>query len=142
MGWHPFDLDHLAQRIVLAARKRDDKSLNQAYKLRASCAYGLERFWGEHLRLNGAKSNQEDQNKAAFVADVWKALSVELLPKAGIQLPVEVLSNSQNEQQIQIVADRLWDLNSYDRQVALAVLTNLCDAVVWWTQRLKGGSDA
>ena len=142
MGWHPFDLDHLAQEIVLAARKRDEKSLNQAYKLRASCAYGLERFWGEHLRLNGAKSNQEDQNKAAIVADVWKALSVELLPKAGIQLPAEVLSNSQNEQQIQIVADRLWDLNSYDRQVALAVLTNLCDAVVWWTQRLKGGSDA
>jgi len=142
MGWHPIDLDHHAQRVVLAARKRDPKSLNQAYKLRAACAYGLERFWGEHLRLNGAKANQEDRNKASFVADVWQVLSKELLPNAGIKLPEEMLSNSQNEDEIQAVADRLWDLNSYDRQVALAVLTNLCDAVVWWTQRLKGGSGA
>jgi hypothetical protein len=141
MGWTPFDLDHHAQRIVLAARKRDSKSLNQAYKLRASCAYGLERFWGEHLRLNGIKSTQEDKNKAAFVADVWKALSVDLLPMAGIKIPTELLSNNQSEQKIQEVADRLWSLNDYDRQVALAVLTNLSDAVVWWTQRVKGGSD-
>jgi hypothetical protein len=142
MGWTRFDLDHHAQRIVLAARKRDPKSLNQAYKLRATCAYGLERFWGEHLRLNGAKANQEDQHKAAFVADVWKTLSVELLPKAGIKIPTELLSNRDSERQIEDVAERLWDLNAYDRQVALAVLTNLSDAVVWWTQRLKGGADA
>lgn len=142
MGWTRFDLDHHAQRIVLAARKRDPKSLNQAYKLRATCAYGLERFWGEHLRLNGAKSNQEDKNKAAFIEDVWKALSVELLPKAGVHIPFEVLSNNQDESKILDVAERLWDLNPYDRQVALAVLTNLSDAVVWWTQRLKGGADA
>jgi len=46
MGWHPYDLDHLAQEIVLKARKKDPDSLNQAYKMRATCAYGLERFWG------------------------------------------------------------------------------------------------
>ena len=40
MGWHPYDLDHLAQEIVLRARHRDSDSdsLNQAYKMRAACA--------------------------------------------------------------------------------------------------------
>lgn len=144
MSWTQFDLDHQAQKIVLAARKRDPKSLNQAYKLRATCAYGLERFWGEHLRLNGAKSSQEDKHKAAFVADVWKALTKTLLPQAGIELPTELLSNSNDEDKIRAVVEKLWDpaLSAYDRQVALAVLTNLCDAVVWWTQRVKGGADA
>jgi hypothetical protein len=138
MSWNRFELDHHAQKIVLKARERDEKSLNQAYKMRATCAYGLERFWGEHLRLNGAKSNQGDQDKAAFIADVWAALTKELLPKAGIDLPVEVRSSNHSEAQIQEVASKLWGLDDYERQVSLAVLTNLCDAVVWWTQRLKG----
>ena len=69
MAWHPYNLDHLAQEIVLQARHRDPGSLNQAHKLRASCAYGLERFWGEHLRLK-----DKEPEKAAFVGDVWKAL--------------------------------------------------------------------
>lgn len=141
MSWNRFELDHYAQRIVLEARKRDPKSLNQAYKMRASCAYGLERFWGEHLRLNGEKSSQEDRAKAAFIADVWKALATEILSKAGIKLPQEVLSNTQSEATINKVAAQLWGLDDYERQVALAVLTNFCDAIVWWTQRLKGGSD-
>jgi hypothetical protein len=42
------------EEIVLKARHRDHNpkktSLNQAYKMRTACAYGLERFWGEHLR--------------------------------------------------------------------------------------------
>lgn len=142
MGWNRFDLDHHAQKIVLEARKRDTKSLNQAYKMRATCAYGLERFWGEHLRLNGRRSNQEDQNKAAFIADVWAALTQKILPKAGITLPSEVRSSNHSEAQIQEVVSKLWDLEDYERQVSLAVLTNLCDAVVWWTQRLKVGAEA
>jgi hypothetical protein len=131
MAWRPYDLDHLAQEIVLRARQRDPDSLNQSHKMRATCAYGLERFWGEHLRLAG-----KEQAKAAFVADVWNALAG-VLQKAGMSLPATMLSNSDDERQIQSVAEHLWNLPAHDQQAALAVLTALCDAVVWWTQRLK-----
>lgn len=138
MAWHPYNLDHLAQEIVLQARHRDPGSLNQSHKMRASCAYGLERFWGEHLRLNGKNSSQEDQNKAKFVADVWKSL-VGILRQAGVTLPATLLSSSDAEATIQGVAAQIWSLKPQEQQVALAVLTALCDAVVWWTQRLKTG---
>lgn len=142
MAWHAFDLDHLAQEIVLKARNRDPDSLNQAHKMRASCAYGMERFWGEHLRLNGDKSTQKDQHKAAFVADVWRAL-VGILKPGGIDLP-GLHSNRDPEAAIQAGAEQIWSLEREQQQVSLAVLTALCDAVVWWTQRLKtaaGGAD-
>ena len=134
MAWHPYDLDRLAQDIVLKARKRDPESLNQAHRMRASCAYGLERFWGEHLRLAG-----KENDKAAFVGDVWRALVV-VLHMAGITLPDQVMDANRSEADILDVAERLWGLEKHDQQAALAVLTNLCDAVVWWTQRLKPGS--
>jgi hypothetical protein len=133
MGWHPYDLDHLAQEIVLKARKRDPETLNQAYKMRAACAYGLERFWGEHLRLA-----DREMDKAAFVADVWKAF-VGIIQRsgAGIALPGTMLSNKANEAEIQDVAQQIWKLSPEEHQVCLAVLVSLCDSVVWWTQRLK-----
>ena len=92
MAWHPYDLDHLAQEIVLRARQRDPSSLNQAYKMRASCAYGLERFWGEHLRLA-----DKEPKKAHFVADVWRGL-VGVLDRAGLKLPAAVLSCKDDEE--------------------------------------------
>ena len=142
MAWQAYDLDHLAQEIVLKARSRDksDKktSLNQAYKMRAACAYGLERFWGEHLRLADKKSSQEDRDKAAFIADVWTAFAG-LMVKAKIELPGAMLSLDATEIEIQSVAEHLWKLEREQQQVCLAVLTSLCDAVVWWTQRLKPG---
>lgn len=133
MGWHPYNLDHLAQEIVLQARHRDPGSLNQSHKMRASCAYGLERFWGEHLRLK-----DKEPEKAAFVGDVWKAL-VGTLKQGGVTLPATLLSSSDAEATIQGVAAQIWSLKPQEQQVALAVLTALCDAVVWWTQRLKTG---
>jgi hypothetical protein len=133
MAWHPYNLDHLAQEIVLQARHRDPASLNQSHKMRASCAYGLERFWGEHLRLK-----DKEPEKAAFVGDVWKAL-VGILKQAGVTLPATLLSSSDAEATIQGVAEQIWSLKPQEQQVALAVLTALCDAVVWWTQRLKTG---
>lgn len=138
MAWHPYDLDHLAQEIVLKARHKDPDSLNQAYKMRATCAYGLERFWGEHLRL---VSNQPA--KAQFVADVWTGFTG-IMAKAGMKLPGEMLSNQATEAEIQAVAEQLWRLPPDQQQAPLAVLTALCDSVVWWTQRLKtskGGAD-
>jgi hypothetical protein len=131
MAWQPYDLDHLAQEIVLKARQRDPKCLNQAYKMRANCAYGLERFWGEHLRLA-----EKEPQKARFVADVWRGLTG-ILAKSGLILPADVRSNLDDEVSIQVVAERLWRLPREDQQAALAVLTALCDSVVWWTQRLK-----
>jgi len=146
MAWHPYDLDHLAQEIVLTARFRDKNpkktSLNQAYKMRATCAYGLERFWGEHLRLAGKDRSDDmnvandDLNKAAFIADVWGAF-VGIMAKAGVRLPADVLSNRASEAEIQSVAEQLWSIPLKEQQSSLAVLTALCDAVVWWTQRLK-----
>lgn len=135
MGWHPYDLDHLAQEIVLKARNTgsDSDSLNQAYKMRASCSYGLERFWGEHLRL---KANEPA--KAQFIADVWTGF-VGIMARAGVKLPGDMLSSHDDERAIQAVAEQLWRLRREDQQAALAVLTALCDAVVWWTQRLKPG---
>lgn len=137
MAWHPYDLDHLAQEIVLKARHQDPDSLNQAYKMRAACAYGLERFWGEHLRLAG-----KEDNKAQFVADVWSGF-VGIMARAGVILPGEMLSNHASEAEIQAVAEQLWRIPPDQQQAPLAVLTALCDAVVWWTQRLKtrGGAD-
>jgi hypothetical protein len=132
MGWKPYYLDQLAQEIVLKARKLDSDSLNQAHKMRATCAYGLERFWGEHLRLAG----KQETAKAAFVTDVWLALAG-VLAQAGLALPATMCSNTDDERQIQAVAEQLWKLPLQDQQAALAVLTALCDAVVWWTQRLK-----
>jgi hypothetical protein len=137
MAWHPYDLDHLAQEIVLKARHKDPDSLNQAYKMRAACAYGLERFLGEHLRLVG-----KEDNKAQFVADVWSGF-VGIMARAGVILPGEMLSNQASEAEIQAVAEQLWRIPPDQQQAPLAVLTALCDAVVWWTQRLKtrGGAD-
>lgn len=138
MGWHPYDLDHLAQEIVLKARHTDPDSLNQAYKMRAACAYGLERFWGEHLRLA-----EKEPSKASFVADVWSGF-VGITARAGVKLPGAMASNKQSEAQIQAVAEQIWRIPREDQQTLLAVLTALCDAVVWWTQRLKtgkGGND-
>ena len=138
MGWHPYDLDHLAQEIVLKARQKDSDSLNQAYKMRATCAYGLERFWGEHLRLAA-----KEPAKAQFVADVWCSF-VGIMAKTGINLPGQMLHSRNSEADIQAVAEQLWCLDLQEQQASLAVLTALCDAVVWWTQRLKtgkGGAD-
>jgi hypothetical protein len=137
MGWHPYDLDHLAQEIVLKARSRDPETLNQAYKMRAACAYGLERFWGEHLRLA-----DREIEKAAFVADVWKAF-VGIIGKANpnILLPDSMLAKRADEVTIKAMAQQLWMLEVQEQQICLAVLTSLCDSVIWWTQRLKLSKD-
>lgn len=133
MSWTPYDLDHLAQQIVLKVRDEatDQDALNQAYKMRANCAYGLERFWGEHLRLA-----RKDKDKAMFVAETWRAF-VGIMGEAKIKLPGEMLSHCHSKKEIEEVTKRLWCLKSQDRQASLAVLTNLCDSIVWWTQRLK-----
>jgi hypothetical protein len=58
MAWKEYNLDRIAQKLVLAAKLRDRDSLNQSFKMRESVSYGLERFWGEHLRLQSKEPNK------------------------------------------------------------------------------------
>ena len=133
MAWHPFNLDHRAHKLVLAARGRNRDSLKQAYKMRATCAYGLERFWGEHLRLI-----EKEPTKADFVRETWlEFINVMKDSRPDLVIPKKVLSNEDQEGVIRAEAEKFWTLTTTDQQECLAVLVALCDAIVWWTQRLK-----
>jgi len=61
------------------------------------------------------------------------------MAKADVNLPGDMLSGQDSEAAIQVVAEQLWRIPPDQQQAPLAVLTALCDAVVWWTQRLKPG---
>jgi hypothetical protein len=124
MAWQTYGLDRAAQKLVLAAQQRDQDSLNQAFKMRTTIAYGLERFWGEQLRLQG-----KEQNKADYWKETWDAL-VNILKPTGIELPNRIDNPEE-------MAKKLWDLSLDDQRLALAVLTQLCDCIIWWTQRYK-----
>lgn len=131
MSWNSYGLDQSAQKLVLNAKLRDEKSLNQSYKMRMAVAYGLERFWGEHLRLQGKEQPKSDYWKAT-----WDAI-VEVMAKANVTLPNDSV-RADNAKSIQAMSEKLWQLPLQDQRVALAVLTQLCDCIVWWTQRYKG----
>jgi hypothetical protein len=132
MGWHSYELDRKAQKLVLLAKERDSTSLNQAHKMRMAVAYGLERFWGEHLRLQGRAA---DESKASFWKSTWDAL-VEVMAQAGVTIPNDEVNPSQ-VRQVQEMSSKLWGVHPEEQRVALAVLTQLCDSIVWWTQRYK-----
>ncbi|MEA5447617.1 hypothetical protein VB780_03485 [Leptolyngbya sp. CCNP1308] len=143
MAWNSYGLDREAQQLVLAARQRDEAlpptqrskkaSLNQAHKMRMSVSYGLERFWGEQLRLQ-----DKEQNKAQFWKETWDAF-VSIMARTGVTIPNGNVQFT-DTQAIQEVSAELWKLDLADQRVALAVLAQLCDALIWWTQRYKGGA--
>jgi hypothetical protein len=117
MAWEDLNLDKIAHDLVYGYRSEDKEVVNQVHKMRTTVAYGLERFWGEHLRLDGKKS--------AYWRDTWNKL-VEVMSNADIRVP-----NTPQE---------LWDSRVFPlayRKVTLAILTQLCDCMVWWTQRYK-----
>lgn len=130
MGWKSYDLDREAQKLVLNAKDRDDKSLNQSYKMRMAVAYGLERFWGEHLRLQA-----KEPEKSQYWKETWDAL-VGIMEQAGVLIPNETV-NANDVDRIQTMSEQLWQLEIQEQRVSLAVLTQLCDCIVWWTQRYK-----
>ena len=132
MGWESYELDRVAQKLVLQARGRESQSLNQSYKMRMAVAYGLERFWGEHLRLKG-----REETKSIFWKETWDALQT-IMGKAGVKIPNDAV-NPTNTQQIQTMSEKLWALSVEDQRIAIADLTQLCDCIVWWTQRYKTG---
>jgi hypothetical protein len=94
-------------------------------------AYGLERFWGEHLRLQ-----RREPEKAQYWKDTWDAL-VGVMQQAGVTIPNDAVS-AEDVRSIRAMSEKLWNELDLDAQrVSLAVLTQLCDCIVWWTQRYK-----
>lgn len=134
MAWKEYNLDRIAQKLVLAAKLRDRDSLNQSFKMRESVSYGLERFWGEHLRLQS-----KEPNKAQYWKETWDKL-VETMAEAGIPIPNDTVQVNDTES-VQAMAEKLWELKLEDQRITLAVLTQLCDCLVWWTQRYKGSKE-
>lgn len=120
MAWEPYNLDQTAHDLVFSYRNSSE-ALQQVYKMRSAVAYGLERFWGEQLRLSG--------DKKRIWTDTWTALR-DVLDRANIQLPAK---NADPKD--------LWGFPIAQRKIAIAILTQLCDAIVWWTQRYKNADN-
>ncbi len=137
MNWKPYNLDQKAQRLVLSYRDKEGV-IGQSHKMRGTVAYGLERFWGEHLRLLGKKDNKE-REKGKYWQSVWKEF-VKIMAMAGVVLPAEDIKENETEK-IEQVAQKLWALSLDDQKICLSVLTQFCDSLVWWTQRYKKVED-
>jgi hypothetical protein len=101
--------------------------------MRMAVSYGLERFWGEHLRLQSREPQKSEYWKAT-----WDTL-VTVMATSGVTIPNDSV-NVDNTRAIQTMSEKLWQLQPENQRVALAVLTQLCDCVIWWTQRYKGGN--
>jgi len=150
-------LDQIAQKLVLDAKRRvflDDRgqvvldkngrpknALNQSFKMREAVAYGLERFWGEHLRFKCKLNNSGDEfdRKSQYWKETWDDL-VAIMKLTGITLPNAPVDPNRPDT-VKSMAQELWKLNIEDQRIILAVLTQLCDCIVWWTQRYKGPGD-
>lgn len=131
MTWKSYELDQQAQHLVLKHRDKEGV-IGQSHKMRITVAYGLERFWGEQLRL---LSKEKEQAKGEYWRDTWKAFA-KIMGFAGIKLPQEDVNNGDTPK-IEEIATQLWSLPIEDQRICLAVLTQFCDSLVWWTQRYK-----
>jgi hypothetical protein len=142
MAWHPYGLDQIAHRLVRRALEIDEDAriegnpcLREAYEMQKAVAYGLERFWGESMRHEGTQAKN-----ATYWQATWVKL-VEIMGTADVVLP--------NDRDAELMSKKLWGdlaldgtengvkLTHENRQLALAVLMQLCDCMVWWTQRYK-----
>jgi hypothetical protein len=128
MSWQMYEIDRTAHDLVLQFRDRD--VLPESHKMRAATAYGLERFWGEHLRLS-----KGEQDKSEFWKATWDEFC-RMMKQAGIKIPNEKVSLSDTSS-IQAMSKELWAFDVDQRKVALTILTELCDSLVWWTQRYR-----
>ncbi len=138
MTWQPYNLDQQAQGLILEYRNMEGV-IGQSHKMRTTVAFGLERFWGEHLRL--IDKNSKEQNKGKYWRDTWKTFASIMQP-TGISLPSNEIKSS-DTRKIQETAEKLWNIPLEDQRICLAVLAQFCDSLVWWTQRYKlpGGND-
>ncbi|MGA9377282.1 MAG: hypothetical protein WBV73_00650 [Phormidium sp.] len=130
-----YQLDRYAHQLVLDYRDKKNV-LNESHKMRMAIAYGLERFWGEHLRFERERS-EESRNKGSYWKAVWVTLA-EILHAAEIELPDKEGNVTLHQtREIEETVNAIWDMSPKNRRIALMVLTQLCDALVWWTQRYK-----
>ena len=148
MTLKPYKLDKYAHDLVLKYRDKD--VLNETHKMRMTVAYGLERFWAEQFRLEKDKN----QDKAKYWRETWKTLAT-IMKQAKVIVPNDDI-DCKNTNEIQEMAKKLWvqsdkdldpnekqksdkkhEFNEDQRKVTLAVLTQLCDYMVWWVQRYK-----
>jgi hypothetical protein len=129
------------KRIVLDAKGRSKNALNQSFKMREAVAYGLERFWGEHLRFQGKSKHRGDEFdiKSQYWKETWDDL-VTVMELTGVTIPNNQVNLSRPDT-VKSMAQKLWALDIKDQRIILAVLTQLCDCIVWWTQRYKGPGD-
>jgi hypothetical protein len=130
-----YEIDRRAHDLVLAFRDRD--VLGESHKMRMTTAYGLERFWGEHLRL---LKDKEGPHKADFWKATWQEL-YQIMRSAGITIPNDPVSLDSTPT-IQAMSNKLWTFDDEQRKVTLAILMALCDSLVWWTQRYRKTSNA
>lgn len=133
-----YPLDQEAQRLVLEIRQKIQNPkdcntvLNEVHKMRATAAYGLERFWGEHVRLL-----RNDPDKAEYWKSVWKSF-VKIMKGGGITLYETVLDHANDDGAIDEASSFFWDetkLSKEQKRIALSVLAQFCDTLVWWKQR-------
>jgi hypothetical protein len=139
MSWHPYDIDDCARRVVSQALARDPhgECLNQVFKMRVTCAYGLERFLGEYIRLK--EGGYAERHKAEVIRDTWTMLCVEILADTGITLPHDDHLDFGSQAAVISSLQQLWELRTEDPaqvQIVLAVLTSFCEAIIWWKNRL------
>jgi hypothetical protein len=133
-GYYAYSLDRHAYNLVLKYCS-ESQVINESHKMRVAVAYGLERFWGEHLRED--RTQQIDQRKREYWKDTWKEITL-IMFEAGIILPDGQCTITRNDAQgIRTVTTALCSMSLADTRSTLAVLTQLCDSLVWWTQRLK-----
>jgi hypothetical protein len=140
MTWHPYDLDQEAQKLVL--KYRDKEVLNESHKMRVTIAFGLERFWGEHLRLL-SRDSATDKLKGKYWRETWITFA-RIMKDAGIKNIPDCEVDLKKTDEIEKVAKQFWNTEQFSREdqtIALAVLTQFCDCLVWWTQRYKKKSD-
>jgi hypothetical protein len=134
MALESYNLDQIAHDLVL--EYYDKGAYGQVYKMRASASYGLERFWGEQLRLYEKKQNHFHPTPASkYWQATWQKFCG-FMGFAGIELPANDVEPTQTDT-IQEITFQLWNFDSQQRKVALSVLIKLCDCMVWWSQRYK-----
>lgn len=121
-----YGLDRSAHELV--AKFCPKGVLNKTHDMRTTATFGLERFFGEYLRLKDKESE--------YWKETWDEF-VKIMNSAGITVPTLTTGTQATIRQ---VIDDLWNEDKFpkaNRKIALAVLIQLCDNMVWWAQRYK-----
>jgi hypothetical protein len=132
MSLRMYGLDRYAHDLVAEFCKQG--VLNETHDMRTTAPFGLERFFGEHLRLQ-----PKNEKASAYWRKTWDTL-VLIMDNAGITVPTLKKGTPCNSETIRQVIDDLWNEDKFpraNRKVVLAVLIQLCDDMVWWAQRYK-----